>query len=407
MRIQRIHLCEKDVAMKHQHSTMKSGKPKAESGWNTGAASHAWLSAFGFRILPIGFRLSACVLCLLLLTTSATARVRLENICTVAGLKEIKLTGIGLVVGLAGTGDGGKSRPAMQALAAVLTKLNTPADIKTLSDSKNAAIVLIEATIPRTGLRRGQKIDCYVSSIMGAKSLRGGRLLVTPLQTADPRDKTAMGLASGAVYVDDTNTPTSARVPGGVVLEGNVVSKFINEDHSITLLLDRTHASFQAASNVARIVNSELSYEARDNHLARAIGPGVIQVKLPALYYDSPVEFIALVLEVGIDNPHSQARVVINAKTGTIIVTGDVEISPVVISHKNLKIEIGGGQAGAGGGGATGGFRALPTSAGQSTQQLKQLVGALNQLQVPTSDMISIIRELHRSGKLHAEYEER
>jgi len=385
---------------------MNSGTPRTESRWNEGEAADSPLSVFCCPLLPLGFRLSVFVLCLCLMTASATARVRLENICTVAGLKEIKLTGIGLVVGLTGTGDGGKSRPAMQALAAVLTKLNTPADIKTLSDSKNAAIVLIEATIPRTGLRRGQKIDCYVSSIMGAKSLRGGRLLVTPLQTADPRDKTAMGLASGAVYIDDNASPTSGRIPGGVVLEANVVSRFINEDHSITLLLDRSHASFQAASNVARIVNSELSYESRDNHLARAVGPGVIQVKLPQLYYDSPVEFIALVLEVGIDNPHSQARVVINTKTGTIIVTGEVEISPVVISHKNLKIEVGGGQAG-GEGAATGGFRALPTSAGQSTQQLKQLVAALNQLQVPTSDMISIIRELHRSGKLHAEYEER
>ena len=363
-------------------------------------------STFGSQLSAFGFRLSAFAVCLFLLTASATARVRLENICTVAGLQEIKLTGVGLVVGLTGTGDGGKSLPAMQALASVLTKLNTPADIKTLSDSKNAAIVLIEATIPRTGLRRGQKIDCYVSSIMGAKSLRGGRLLVTPLQTADPRDKTAMGLASGAVYIDDTTTPTSGRIPNGVVLEENVVGKFINADHSVTLLLDRSHASFQAASNVARIVNSELSYEARDNHLARAVGPGVIQVKLSPLYYDSPVEFISLVLEVGIDNPHSQARVVVNAKTGTIIVTGDVEISPVVISHKNLKIEVGGGQAGATGGTATGGFRALPASAAQSTQQLKELVSALNQLQVPTNDMISIIRELYRSGKLHAEYEE-
>ncbi|MCH7989867.1 MAG: flagellar basal body P-ring protein FlgI [Planctomycetes bacterium] len=121
----------------------------------------------------------------LLKPQEARARVRLENICSIYGQKEVKLTGLGLVVGLNGTGDGGKNKPAMDALAKVLMHMNLPTDSADLRDAKNVAVVLIEATIPKTGLRRGQKIDCYVSSIMGAKSLRSGRLLIAPLQTAE------------------------------------------------------------------------------------------------------------------------------------------------------------------------------------------------------------------------------
>ncbi|HID21431.1 MAG TPA: flagellar basal body P-ring protein FlgI, partial [Planctomycetaceae bacterium] len=119
-------------------------------------------------------------------------------------------------------------------------------------------------------------------------------------------------------------------------------------------------------------------------------------------YRDSPVDFVAQVLDVGIENPHTQARVVVNSRSQVVIVTGEVEISPVVISHKNLTIEVG-PQAAA----TPGGFVVLNQDDGrQPSQQLKQLVNALNQLRVPTSDIISIIRELHRSGKLHAVYDE-
>ncbi|MEX0702170.1 MAG: flagellar basal body P-ring protein FlgI [Planctomycetales bacterium] len=337
----------------------------------------------------------------------AAARVRLENICTVYGQHEVKLTGIGLVVGLAGTGDGGRSIPAIRSLAAALKLMNTPTQVAELKDAKNVAIVLIEATIPRTGLRRGQTIDCHVSSIMGAKSLRGGRLLVTPLEASAVGSDLVMGLASGAVFVEDADVPTSGKVPNGATLEKNFVAPFIDKErgHVVTLLLDSAHSSFHAASEVARVVNAEFSFEAGSEQLARAVGPGVVEVALPEQYRDAAVEFIAQVLEVGIDNPHTAARVVVNEKTGVVVVTGEVEISPVVVSHKNLTVEIGDGGDG----------EVVPAAAwaplgGQfnpsSTRQLKELVTALEQLRVPTSDIIAILRELHRSGKLHATFDD-
>ena len=118
---------------------------------------------------------------LIIIADAAQARVRLEHLCTVAGPKEVKLTGLGLVVGLRGTGDGGKNLPAMRALSTALRLHNTPVlEAGELSDAKNVAIVMIEATIPATGLRRGQRLDCFISSVMGAKSLRGRAVVSGP-----------------------------------------------------------------------------------------------------------------------------------------------------------------------------------------------------------------------------------
>lgn len=345
----------------------------------------------------------------LLPPSAAQARVRLGNICTIYGQQEVQLTGIGLVVGLNGTGDGGDNLPAMRALAATMKLMNSPVQsIEELQDADNVAIVLIEATVPRTGLRRGQKIDCHVSSLMGAESLRGGRLLVSPVETAEITDDSVAGLASGPIYIEDSEVPTSGMIPGGVVLEDDFVKPFIKENR-ITLLLDASHSSFHAASEAARVVNREFSFETSSRELARAIGPGVIQVEVPRAYLESPVQFVAEVLNVTVDNPHTQGRVVVNAKSGTVVVTGEVEISPVVISHENLTVEVGTTQTAATGGGnnqAAAPFVPVDQQNPGSTQQLQQLVQALNQLRVPTEDVISIIRELHRSGKLHAAYEE-
>jgi len=337
------------------------------------------------------------------------ARTRLENICTIYGQKEIQLVGIGLVVGLKGTGDGGENLPAIRSLAAALRLLNTPVlrEDELRRNADNVALVLVSGTIPKTGLRRGQKIDCIVSSPFGAKSLRGGRLLVTPVETADIEDDTAVGLASGPIYIEDPDVPTVGKIPGGIVLEEDFVTPFVsykNGQPTITLLLDAQHSSFYTSSEVATAINREFSFEAGNVDLARPVGPGVVEVTIPPQYRDSPVDFIAQVLDVGIENPHTEARVVVNPRSQVVVVTGEVEISPVIISHKNLTIEVGQPVAQPA---ATGGFVMLnQDTTRHPPQQLKQLVDALNQLRVPTSDIISIIRELHRSGKLHAIYDE-
>lgn len=341
--------------------------------------------------------------------STAYARIKLESLCTVYGPQEIKLTGLGLVVGLNGTGDGGKNLPAMRALQAALQRMNAPAMVEELKNANNVAVVLIEATIPRTGIRRGQRLDCYVSSLMGAKSLRGGRLLVSPLTIGKVDEAQTPALASGPIYIEGPDVQTTGKIPDGVLVMNNFMAEFIEDrkqdGYFVTLLLEASHSSFHSASEVARVINSEFSFETNTNELAKAIGPGVIEVRVPEQYVSDPVRFLALLLGVGIDNPHTEARVVVNVKSETIVVTGEVEISPVVISHKNLTVQVG-DQIFAEEQPQSRFVPLLDRDASQSPQRLDDLVKALNQLRVPTSDIIQILRELHRSGKLHAVYVE-
>ena len=352
------------------------------------------------RLCPV---LLACVVAWGAMATPAMARVRLEHLCSVAGPKDVKLTGLGLVVGLRGTGDGGKNLPAMRALATALKLHNTPVlGADELRDAKNVAIVMVEATVPPTGLRRGQRLDCYLSSVMGAKSLEGGRLLLAPIETGDVGDNRAVGLASGSIEIENLDVPTTGKITGGITLEEDFFAYFVDRsggDPKVTLLLDAAHASFHAAGEIARVVNSEFSFEA-GGETARAAGPGAVEVKIPRQYENDPVAFLALLMEVGVDRPSTQARVVVNRKTGTVVVTGEVEISPVIIAHRKLTVRIGDPLAPP----EPERFRAVVAADDPIRPQLDQLVEALNSLQVPTEDVIDILRELNRSGKLHAEF---
>jgi flagellar P-ring protein precursor FlgI len=237
--------------------------------------------------------------------------------------------------------------------------------------------------------------------------------MIAPLGTQVVTDDRVMGIAAGAVLIEDSQVTTSGKIAGGVVVNEDIIYNFV-QNNQFTLLLDRDHASFRSASEVARVVNADVSFEANGRQLAKAISPGVIQVTIPEQYRADPMQFIAQVLDVGIDNPHTQARVVVNAKAGTVIVTGEVEISPVAISHKNLSLTIGSPEEQAAAAVAAGGAPPEPVpgvgfvplmdqQTRQSPQRLKQLIDALNQLKVPTTDVIDILKDLHRAGKLHAE----
>ena len=340
---------------------------------------------------------------LFFLPSAATAGVRVEHVCTLEGQREVRLTGLGLVVGLDGTGDGGRNLPAMRSLAAALRLHDAPVlDPIELKDAANVAVVLIEATVPATGLRRGQRIDCFVSSPMGAASLAGGRLLAAPLRVADVGADLAVGVAAGSVVIQDPRAPLVGKLPGGVILEEDFTVPFVGTDAAgpfVGLLLDAPHAGFGTATEVARVVNREFAFEA-GTEVALATGPSSVAVRIPPAYHADPVRFAALLLAVPLDRPEARPRVVVNARTGTIVVTGEVELSPVAISHKTLTVDVGLPDPGAGA------FRPLGEPDPTPRPQLESLLKALNQLRVPTDDVIQILRELHRSGKLHAEFVE-
>ncbi len=333
----------------------------------------------------------------------AVARTQLKNICRIKGQEENTLRGLGLVVGLNGTGPSGDG-PTMRAVArameimgAPLTGTATNSSLDELRNIKNVALVMVTATVPATGARRGDMLDCYVSAING-KSLVGGRLVFASLQGPNTLDKRVYALCQGQVMIDNAETPTVGFVQDGCQMEADVFTPFF-QDGQITLVLDRNHANFQTAASIAlairekypeSIVSSPGEGLSGDADVVRAVDAANIVVQIPRQYRKDPVSFASLILEVQIYDHEPESRVVINPRAGSIVISGDVEIGDVVVSHKNVIVEAG----------PTDVFSQLDMD--ESNQpKLQQLVDQLNALRVPTHDMIEIIRGIDRNGKLH------
>ncbi len=337
-------------------------------------------------------------LCLLSLPGVGWA-VKIADVTRLGGQRTNVLVGLGLVVGLKGTGDGGDFAAAINPLAAMLTKFSDPVTARELGNVQNVAVVQVMATIPANGAHKGDKIDVYVQSIGAAASLKGGRLFVTPML---PRpDSEVLGLAAGQLIIEDASTPTVATVKGGLVMEEDIIPRMIENDQ-IALIIEEPSASWTTASTIAKLINDSESISGEI--LAVATGPTCVQVSIPPAERQRPDSFISRIQRLPLPLLPGEARVKINERTNTIIVTGDVEISPVVISHKGLTI-------------STLSPRPVPTPRNPQLQtrdvvaldttnsggaKLQDLVNALDQLKVPAEDRITIIKELYASGKLHA-----
>ena len=334
----------------------------------------------------------------------AEARTSLRNICRVKGQEENVLQGIGLVVGLKGTGDGGSYLPTIRSLATALQLMGNPVGkggILELKDSKNVAIVTVSATVPAAGARQGDRIDCVVSSIGSAKSLVGGRLFLTPLlgpappRTNNPQDRRVFALAEGPLTIEEIAIPTTGRIHAGCRLEEDFNNVFV-KDGRITLVINENHAEFQVAQDVAELVNSQLSFQSSSNvPLARALNPINVEVMIPRQYVNDPVLFVSQVLNLSMLEPQTTPRVTINERTGSIVIGGDVEIGAVVVTHKGITIETGN----------AGNLKQfVPIDPSQTaTPRLKALLETLNAVHVPVEDIIDIIKGLDRNGKLHAQ----
>jgi flagellar P-ring protein FlgI len=329
------------------------------------------------------------------LAAPAAAATRLKDICRVKGQESNTLHGLGLVVGLAGTGDGGNFLPTMRSLATAMAlmgnQLGKGQNIE-LKDAKNVALVTVTATIPASGARQGDEIDCTVSSIGAAKSLAGGELFVTSMQGPQVERDRVYAFAQGPIHLDDPKQLTRGRVHRGCRLEEDFLNVF-TKDNKITLVLDEFHADFEVAQEIAELVNSQLSIQSGQEPLARALSQVNIEVAIPEQYRSEPVLFISQVLALTLDEPRTEARVVVNERAGSIVIGADVEIGAVVVTHKNIVIETGDNLAG-------GRFLGIDPAAAQTTK-LKALVEALNAVKVPTEDVIEIIKGLERNGKLH------
>lgn len=335
----------------------------------------------------------------------ANAVVLLKNICHVKGQEETTLQGLGIVVGLKGTGDSAGSLPSVRALAQAIQLLGTPVgkrgqlDLK--DDIKNVALVLVTATVPGAGARQGDLLNCTVSSIGGAKSLAGGELFITALQGPRVDSDRVYAFAQGQIHLDDLRYPTSGKVFNGCRMEADFFTPYV-KDGKVTLVLDRNHADFGIAEDVAEAINGNTPFQSTTGKRARAINQENIEVIIPPEDRDNPVLFVAEVLRTPILEAQTVSRVVINERAGSIVMSGDIEIGPVVITHKNMVIDVSGGQQGQSNGPPPAHFVPVDIST-NPPPKLKTLVETLNSLKVPTDDVIEIIKGLDRNGKLHGQ----
>jgi flagellar P-ring protein precursor FlgI len=325
---------------------------------------------------------------------SATAEMRVRDICRIKGQESNTLQGLGLVVGLQGTGDG-DARPTTRVLARMMQLMGTPVagnaqtgfDLAELKKSKNVALVFVTATIPASGAQQGDQVHCTISAI-SAKSLSGGYLMPTPLLGPRPGDERVYAMAQGQVDLEDQSKPTVGKIHDGCRLEETFMNQFAKTG-KVMLVVDHNHASFQTAQDISELINNQpdfRSYEA----IATPLNAGAIEVTIPQKYEDYPVLFVSQIMGLRIFNPQSESRVVINERAGTVIIDANVTIGAVAVSHKNITIEAG-----------TPPFVPVDPGADPQAPKLKSLVDALNSLRVPNSDVIEIIKGLDRNGVLY------
>jgi flagellar P-ring protein precursor FlgI len=314
---------------------------------------------------------------------------RLKDIAAVKGVRENILIGYGIVVGLKGTGDS-SAEITSQSLARLFGKLGLDIQGNAVVKSKNAAAVIVTSKLPPFA-RSGNRIDVTVSSIGDAGSLEGGTLLVTPLRAGD---QSVYAVAQGPVTIggvadgSSKNFPTVARIVSGATIEKDVDTNFSSKKN---FRLSLHNPDFTTAARVATLVNGELG-----GKFASARDSGTIDVVVPYNYEGSSVELIAQLENIQV-NVDTRARVVLNERTGTIIVGEGVGLSPVAIAHGDLAIEVKGADAKAG-------SKARLMDL-KSAANVSDLTKALNALGVQPKDLTAIFQALKGMGALQAELE--
>jgi flagellar P-ring protein precursor FlgI len=276
------------------------------------------------------------LICLLGFAEPAIA-ARIKDIAAVSGYRANQLIGFGIVVGLNGTGDGTRVDITKQILSNMMRNLGVsvnPDDIKV----KNTATVMATAELPPFA-KAGTRIDVLVSSLGDAKSLQGGTLLVTPLRAANGEiyavTQGALSIggfaAQGAAASVQQNHPTVAMVASGATIEKNLPTEFQNKD---TLLVNLQRPDFTTAFRVAEKINSCFGIQ-----LAKPLDPSSVNVAVPQNYRNELVHLVYQIENLDV-TPDVKACVVLNERTGTVVMGQNVRISTVAVAHGNLNIEI-------------------------------------------------------------------
>ncbi|QJT10612.1 flagellar basal body P-ring protein FlgI [Oceanidesulfovibrio marinus] len=340
--------------------------------------------------------------------------VRLKDIATFGGVRNNQLVGYGLVVGLAGTGDSRKSEFTIQSLVNMLEVLGVAVDKRNLRP-KNVAAVMVTAQMPVSS-KPGTRLDTTVSSLGDAESLLGGVLLMTPLKGIDGK---VYGLAQGALTVGgfsvqgdaasaSKNISTVALIPNGATVERGVPFHYNDQQQ---LKVHMNEADFTTTMEVVEKINQSLGGE-----FARAEDISTIDLAIPPRYEGNLVPFMASLESLEV-SPDSKAKVVVDEKTGTVVLGRNVRLSKAAVAHGNLQIVIqenaNVSQPGAFSQGQT--VVTPETNLGVDEQNrrltmlegatLQELVDGLNAIGATPRDLISILRTLKSAGALHAELE--
>ncbi|XAH23066.1 flagellar basal body P-ring protein FlgI [Xylophilus sp. GW821-FHT01B05] len=382
------------------------------------------MAALHFSHAPVPARrartAAAALLILAALAASLPAQaLRIKEVASVAGARSNKLTGYGLVVGLDGTGDQTTQMPiTTQSLTNYLQQLGITLPTSSLSQLqlKNVAAVMVTAEMPAFA-QPGQVIDINVSSVGNAKSLKGGTLVVTPLRGVDGE---VYALAQGNLVIAGAgasaggsrvqiNHLSAGRIPGGAQVE-RIIPTPLQEGTTINLDLDAT--DFQTARRVAQVINTRIGAGT-----ARALDGRTVQVQAP-LDPNSRVNFLADLEEMPLELSAPAAKVVVNARTGSVVLNQAVTLGPCAIAHGNLAITISStpiiSQPGAFSQGQTvvaqrsdiqikqepGTLLTLPAA-----PQLADVVRALNSLGATPQDLLAILQAIKAAGALNAELE--
>ncbi len=260
---------------------------------------------------------------------------RIKDIAAFDGVRENQLIGYGLVVGLNGSGDTDQTRFPVQSLVGALERMGVTVN-RTEITVKNIAAVMVTAQLPPFA-KQGNRLDVLVSSVGDSKSLAGGTLMMAPLKGADGQ---VYAVAQGAILTNSfsyggqassamKNHPTAGTVPGGALIERELPNVLAGKK---LLTLNLHQSDFTTAARVASAINERFKGE-----VASLTDPGSVQIAVPEPYQHRIVEFVAVLERLDV-NPDVTARVVMNERTGTIVMGENVRISTVAVSHGNLTV---------------------------------------------------------------------
>ena len=363
------------------------------------------------------FTLATLALCLVLMTSTVFADAsvtRIKDIAKVQGVRSNQLMGYGLVVGLPGTGDSDDTWQMIQSTVSLLRNFGitvNPADL----DSDNVAAVMVTATLPPF-VREGDTIDVVVSSMGDADSIQGGVLLQTPLRAANGDVyAVAQGSISTGGFVAgrgnnraQRNFPTAGSIPNGAIVE-KTLEDDLGKNGQISLSL--ASSDFTTAARITNSINAAYG------NVAHAANPGRVDINVPGYFRNDIVQFVASIEELPV-MPDVIAKVVINERTGTIVMGGNVTVDECAITQGGLSIRINREESMSQPGPFSYGTSMIVENTAinareersssvvmPATTSVSDVIGALNAVGASPRDCISILQAMKAAGAIHATLE--